>query len=127
MIAFKFLISVCAEHLPWVAETSRCAEYNYSPEEIIRFEKEVYAQGDKVLTNNNKMNKLKNNLTILGTFLSGVVGHHYIGKILDYKSEMAASKEIELRAISESENIEIMQNKLINMFQNHNCHMLMNC
>ncbi len=40
------------------------------------------------------MNKLKNNLTILGTFLSGVVGHHYIGKILDYKSEMAASKEM---------------------------------
>lgn len=49
------------------------------------------------------MNKIKNNLTILGTFLSGVVGHHYIGKILDYKSEMAVSKEMELRAVSEKE------------------------
>ncbi len=65
------------------------------------------------------MNKLKNNLTILGTFLSGVVGHHYIGKILDYKSEMAASKEMELRAISESENMEIMQNKLNSIIKNN--------
>jgi hypothetical protein len=53
------------------------------------------------------MNKLKNNITLLGTFLSGVVGHHYIGKILDYKSEMAASKEMapKGRAISDSENM----------------------
>jgi hypothetical protein len=65
------------------------------------------------------MNKLKNNLTILGTFLSGVVGHHYIGKILDYKSEMAASKEMEMRAISESENIVIMQNKLNLIIKNN--------
>jgi hypothetical protein len=65
------------------------------------------------------MNKLKNNLTLLGTFLSGVVGHHYIGKILDYKSEMAASKEMELRAISESENMEIIQNKLNNIIKNN--------
>jgi hypothetical protein len=68
------------------------------------------------------MNKLKNNLTILGTFLSGVVGHHYIGKILDYKSEMAASRfkrEMELRAISESENMEIMQNKLNSIIKNN--------
>jgi hypothetical protein len=65
------------------------------------------------------MNKLKNNLTILGTFLSGVVGHHYIGKILDYKSEMAASKEMKLRAISESENMEIIQNKLNNIIKNN--------
>jgi hypothetical protein len=49
---------------------------------------------------------------MLGTFLSGVVGHHYIGKILDYKNEMAASKEMELRAISEAENMEIVLNKL---------------
>jgi hypothetical protein len=68
------------------------------------------------------MNKLKNNLTILSTFLSGVVGHHYIGKILDYSpkaSEMAASKETELRAISESENMEIMQNKLNSIIKNN--------
>jgi len=65
------------------------------------------------------MNKLKNNLTVLGTFLSGVVGHHYIGKILDYKSELAASKEMELRAISESENMEIMQNKLNSIIKNN--------
>jgi hypothetical protein len=65
------------------------------------------------------MNKLKNNLTVLGTFLSGVVGHHYIGKILDYKSEIAASKEMELRAISESENMEIMQNKLNSIIKNN--------
>lgn len=65
------------------------------------------------------MNKIKNNLTILGTFLSGVVGHHYIGKILDYKSELAASKELEMRAISESENMEIMQNKLNSIIKNN--------
>ena len=67
------------------------------------------------------MNKIKNNLTILGTFLSGVVGHHYIGKILDYKSEMAPkeSKELEVRAISESENMEIMQNKLNSIIKNN--------
>jgi hypothetical protein len=65
------------------------------------------------------MNKLKNNLTILGTFLSGVVGHHYIGKILDYRSEIAAAKEMELRAISESENMEIMQNKLNSLIKNN--------
>jgi hypothetical protein len=67
------------------------------------------------------MNKLKNNITLLGTFLSGVVGHHYIGKILDYKSEMAASRkrEMELRAISESENMEIMQNKLNSIIKNN--------
>jgi len=58
------------------------------------------------------MKKLNKNLTMLGTFLSGVIGHHYIGKVLDYRSELAASKEIELRAISESENMEIMKNKL---------------
>lgn len=65
------------------------------------------------------MNKLKNNLTVLSTFLSGVVGHHYIGKILDYKSEMAASKEMELRAISEKENMEIIQNKLNGIIKNN--------
>jgi hypothetical protein len=67
------------------------------------------------------MNKLKNNFTALGTFLAGVVGHHYCkaGKILDYKSEMAASKEMELRAISESENMEIMQNKLNTIIKNN--------
>lgn len=65
------------------------------------------------------MNKLKNNLTVLTTFLSGVVGHHYIAKILDYKSEMAASKEMELRAISEKENMEIIQNKLNSIIKNN--------
>jgi len=67
------------------------------------------------------MNKLKNNITLLGTFLSGVIGHHYIGKILDYKSEMAASKEMALRgrAISESENMEIIKNKLNNIIKNN--------
>jgi len=46
------------------------------------------------------MNKIKNNLTAITTFLTGVVGHHYIAKILEYKSEIAASKEMELRDIS---------------------------
>jgi hypothetical protein len=70
------------------------------------------------------MNKLKNNITLLGTFLSGVVGHHYIGKILDYKSEMAASKEMAPhqrwgRAISDSENMGIIKNKLNNIIKNN--------
>jgi hypothetical protein len=63
------------------------------------------------------MNKIKNNLSMLSTFLTGVVGHHYIGKILEYKSEMAESKEMELRAISEKENMEIIQNKLNSIIQ----------
>jgi len=65
------------------------------------------------------MNKLKNNLTVLTTFLSGVLGHHYIGKILDYKSEMAISKEMVMRSISEKENMEIIQSKLNNIIKNN--------
>jgi len=67
------------------------------------------------------MNKLKKILTVLGTFLSGVVGYHYIGKNLDYKSEIAASAkaEMELRAISESENMEIMQKKFNSIIKNN--------
>jgi hypothetical protein len=72
---------------------------------------------EKLKTKQKKMNKIKNNLSMLSTFLTGVVGHHYIGKILEYKSEMAESKEMELRAISEKENMEIIQNKLNSIIQ----------
>jgi hypothetical protein len=65
------------------------------------------------------MNKIFNNLTILGIFLSGVVGYHYTGEILYYKSEMAASKEMELRATPDSENMEIIQNKLNSIIKNN--------
>ncbi len=65
------------------------------------------------------MNKIKNNLTAITTFLTGVVGHHYIAKILEYKSEIAASKEMELRDISEKENMEIIQNKLNSIIKNN--------
>ena len=63
------------------------------------------------------MRLIKNNLTTLGTFLSGVVGHHYVSKILDYKSEMAASKEAELKAIAEQQNMDVLHNKLNNIQQ----------
>ena len=63
------------------------------------------------------MKLIKNNLTTLGTFLAGVVGHHYVSKILDYKSEMAASKEAELKAIAEQQNMDVLHNKLNNIQQ----------
>ena len=63
------------------------------------------------------MKLIKNNLTTLGTFLAGVVGHHYVSKILDYKSEMAASKEAELKAIAEQQNMAVLHNKLDNIQQ----------
>ena len=65
------------------------------------------------------MNKIKNNLTAITTFLTGVVGHHYIAKNLEYKSEIAAFKEMELRDISEKENMEIIQNKLNSIIKNN--------
>lgn len=65
------------------------------------------------------MNKIKSNLNLLGTFLSGVVGQHYVGKLLEYKNEKAASKEMELKAILESENMENMQNKLNSIIKNN--------
>lgn len=65
------------------------------------------------------MNKLKNNLTMLTYFLGGVAGHHYIGKALDYRSELAASQEMELKAISEAENMELVQKKLNLLMKNN--------
>jgi hypothetical protein len=61
------------------------------------------------------MNKLKNNLTLLGSFLIGIVGHHFIGKVLIYKSEFDASKEMVLKAKLDAENMEIVKNKLNNI------------
>ena len=43
------------------------------------------------------MRNIKNNLTAAGTFLAGVVGHHYVSKLLDYKSEMEDDKDQILR------------------------------
>lgn len=51
-------------------------------------------------------------MSTAGTFLAGVVGHHYVSKILDYKTEMAASKEAELKALAEQKNMEVLQQKL---------------
>lgn len=46
------------------------------------------------------MRVIKNNLTPAGTFLVGVVGHHYVSKIWDYKTELAAPKDAELRGVA---------------------------
>ena len=63
------------------------------------------------------MRHIKNKLTAVGTFLAGVVGHHYVSKILDYKKEMAESKEAELKAIAEQQNMEFIHNRLDNIQQ----------
>lgn len=38
------------------------------------------------------MRNIKNNLVAVGTFLTGVVGHHYVSKLLDFKDAKAAAK-----------------------------------
>lgn len=58
------------------------------------------------------MRIIKNNLSATVTFLGGVVGHHYVSKLLDYKKEMAAAKEAELKEAAEQQNIELLHNKL---------------
>ena len=63
------------------------------------------------------MLKLKNQLQTGGFFILGVAGHHYISKILDYKNEMEASKEAEMKAIADQQNMEVIHNKLNNLQQ----------
>ena len=63
------------------------------------------------------MLKLKNQLQTGGFCILGVAGHHYISKILDYKNEMEASKEAEMKAIADQQNMEVIHNKLNNLQQ----------
>jgi hypothetical protein len=58
------------------------------------------------------MRNLKNTITAGGMFLAGVVGHHYVSKLLDYKNELAGAKETELKDIAEQKNIESLHKKL---------------
>ena len=62
---------------------------------------------------------LRGKLTVIGTFLTGVVGLHYIGKVLDYRRELAATKEMELKAMSYEKNMEIVKNKLDILMNNN--------
>ena len=63
------------------------------------------------------MLKLKNQLQTGGVFILGVAGHHYISKILDYRKEMESSKEAEMKAVADQQNIEVIHNKLNNLQQ----------
>lgn len=65
------------------------------------------------------MRNIKNKLVAAGTFLGGVVGHHYISKVLEYKNEMAASKEADLKAIADQQNIDVLHNKLDSLQQSN--------
>ena len=58
------------------------------------------------------MLKIKNQLLGIGGLVVGVVAHHYGGKLLEYKSELAASKEQELRDIADKENMSTIHSKL---------------
>lgn len=61
------------------------------------------------------MRNLKNKLISCGSFLTGVVGHHYMSKLLDYRIELAAStagRETELKDIAAQQNIEALHKKL---------------
>lgn len=58
------------------------------------------------------MNSLRSKLKTTGTFLTGVVGHHYVSKLLEYKQEMSASKDAELKEIAAREDMEILHRKL---------------
>ena len=64
------------------------------------------------------MLKLKNQLQTGGVFILGVAGHHYISKILDYRKEMESSKEAEMKAVADQQNMEVIHNKLN---ERHNC------
>ena len=63
------------------------------------------------------MLKIKNKITGVGTFMAGVVGHHYMSKLLDYKNEMAASRDAELKSAADQQNMELLHNKLNNIQQ----------
>jgi hypothetical protein len=58
------------------------------------------------------MKNIKNNLVAVVTFLTGVVGHHYVSKLLDFKDVMAAAKEVELRDVAAQENMGVLHEKL---------------
>jgi hypothetical protein len=64
------------------------------------------------------MKNIKNNLIATGTFLTGVLGHHYVSKLLEFKNEMAAAKETELKDIAAQENMEALHSKLDTISQN---------
>lgn len=63
------------------------------------------------------MLKIKNQLTGVGIFLGGIVGHHYGSKLLEYRSEMLASKEQELKELADKSNMNTMHNKIDNLSQ----------
>jgi hypothetical protein len=65
------------------------------------------------------MIKIKNQLTGLGVFLGGIVTHHYGSKLLEYKSEMLASKEQELKELADQSNMETVNKKLDKLVQGH--------
>lgn len=58
------------------------------------------------------MRTIKNSLNTCGTFLAGVVGHHYLSKLLDYKSDMAAANDKSLRDEASAQNMESLQTNL---------------
>ena len=58
------------------------------------------------------MKVLKQNFTTLGTFIKGVFVYHYVSKLLDYKNEMAAAREQEMKDLASTENMAILHTKL---------------
>jgi hypothetical protein len=61
------------------------------------------------------MKNIRNNSLALLTFLGGVVEHHYISKLLDYKNEMEASKDQSLRDEVVNQNFQTVIDNLKNL------------
>ena len=61
------------------------------------------------------MKTLINHSTTLLGFFSRVIGHHYIGKLLDYKSDKISSPEQSEREEVIDNNLSNVKNKLIEL------------
>ena len=50
-------------------------------------------------------------------FLAGAVGHYYVSKLLEYRSELKASKDQELKELADQYNMEAVQKNLSTLKQ----------
>jgi hypothetical protein len=63
------------------------------------------------------MLKIKNQLAAGSGLLVKIVGHHYGSRLLDYRKEMIASKQQELKEIVDKASIDSVQQKLDNLYK----------
>ena len=66
------------------------------------------------------MKIIRTHSSTLLSFITGVVSHHYIGKLLDYKNDMESSKEQSIRDEAVNQNFQTVINHLKNIEKNQN-------